>query len=218
MATTSPDGIGYITTADNVTPSVESSAQATTIQTAFNFRQRYEFVWANAAARTTQTGMVTGSTGYQIDTKSEYIYESSAWRLKLPYAEFSSPSAAIPVTTYTSIGTLTINSSTSSSTTFTTASINIITLVDPGIYSISAFYFDPGGNAWGAASHVALYAGNTVTGAPASVGYFSSGSYSPLALPFYRTTSSNQTISFWAFNTSAGSKNVQGTVRIGRLG
>jgi len=37
------------------------------------------FVWADAAARTAATSMAAGDKGYQVDTKTEYLYSGSAW-------------------------------------------------------------------------------------------------------------------------------------------
>lgn len=44
-----------------------------------NKLQRAFFLWANAAARTAQTGMVNGDSGYQLDTASTYTRVSGAW-------------------------------------------------------------------------------------------------------------------------------------------
>lgn len=78
---TSPDSIVKWTLNDPVSLTQESQAQGDSIQAAFNKRQRYDFVWANDAARTAQTGMVEGSRGYQIDTRIEWVYLSSAWKV-----------------------------------------------------------------------------------------------------------------------------------------
>lgn len=43
-------------------------------------RMGKNYVWANAAARTAQTGMITGETGYQTDTAIVYRYSGSAWK------------------------------------------------------------------------------------------------------------------------------------------
>lgn len=77
--TTTPDGIAFLQTGDTVTPSAESSAQATTIQAAFSQRQIHTFSWVNPAARIAQTGMIEGDTGYQADTDTYYYYNGSAW-------------------------------------------------------------------------------------------------------------------------------------------
>lgn len=46
----------------------------------FAQRQIRTFKWANAAARTAQTGMSEGDVGHQIDTRVTYLYTSSAWK------------------------------------------------------------------------------------------------------------------------------------------
>ncbi|UXO93841.1 hypothetical protein Pan2_22 [Pseudanabaena phage Pan2] len=84
MPVTSPDSIYY---ADGSTPiAIETitAAMATSVQDAFNSRivnrrQIQTFVWANAAARTAQTGMIAGDFGYQTDTGLTYRYNGSSW-------------------------------------------------------------------------------------------------------------------------------------------
>jgi len=39
----------------------------------------YNYVWANAAARAAETGMIAGEKGYQTDTGIEYLRTASAW-------------------------------------------------------------------------------------------------------------------------------------------
>lgn len=220
MATTSPDGIGYITTADNVTPSVESSAQATTIQTAFNFRQRYEFVWANAAARTGQTGMTNGSSGYQVDTKSEYIYDIGAWRLRTPYAEYAATVQSIPNGTNTAVSNFSLVSANTTDSTFTSVTTNAITLVQPGVYSLS---LTVGIVASGTGGTVA-FSSNVGGTAVISVSSFVSFAGVPITtcvVPFYRTAAANSVIYMFIAQNSGSSQNTTTplpTLRIGRLG
>lgn len=40
----------------------------------------YNYVWADAAARAAETGMIAGEKGYQTDTKIVYRYDGSAWK------------------------------------------------------------------------------------------------------------------------------------------
>jgi hypothetical protein len=42
-------------------------------------RQGFNFRWANAAARTAQTGMRAGDSGYQVDTGVDYRLVGSTW-------------------------------------------------------------------------------------------------------------------------------------------
>lgn len=44
-----------------------------------NERQLFTYRWANAAARTGQTGMVSGAIGYQVDTGVYWMYTGTAW-------------------------------------------------------------------------------------------------------------------------------------------
>lgn len=76
--TTTPDGIAYLTTGSSVNPVTESSTQASSVQTALANRPFYNFVWANAAALTAQTGMRPGDLGFQVDTGTSYVYVSSS--------------------------------------------------------------------------------------------------------------------------------------------
>jgi hypothetical protein len=61
-----------------------SAAEATSVQAALdslvnNNRQVQTYIWANAAARTAQTGMLEGAIGYQSDTDVYYSYSGTAW-------------------------------------------------------------------------------------------------------------------------------------------
>lgn len=90
-ANTSPDNIVYPVSTDPVAPLETVFANmANSVQDAFdgfrtdwtNFegsRAIQTFRWANAAARTAQTGMVAGDVGYQIDTNVLYRRGASAW-------------------------------------------------------------------------------------------------------------------------------------------
>ena len=80
MAATTPDNIGYITTADTVTPATESAAQATSIQAAFSVRQVKTFKAANAAGVVAITGMAEGDIADQADTDLQYRYTGTVWR------------------------------------------------------------------------------------------------------------------------------------------
>jgi hypothetical protein len=78
---TSPDNIAKWTLQDPGSFVQASQTQGDSVQAALANRQRYSYVWANDAARTSQTGMVEGSTGYQIDTQVDWVYRSSNWRI-----------------------------------------------------------------------------------------------------------------------------------------
>ena len=87
---TSPDNITYPTTGDGFALTTNLATMAASIQTAFTNRfaskQANTYVWANAAARTAQTGMTIGDIGYQTDTafsrafRREYGEPPAAWR------------------------------------------------------------------------------------------------------------------------------------------
>lgn len=210
MATTSPDGIGYITTADNVTPSVESSAQATTIQTAFSLRQRYEFVWANSAARIAQAGMVASSIGYQIDTKSEYIYDSGAWRLKLPYGEWTTASQAVIATTFFQPITTTLVTANTTDSTFVSITGGVVTFVSPGIYSVTWIASSGTGTS---TSFLGIYDSLARTNIFA-VGPFTANVGQVNLV--YRTASAN--FQMWLWGRMAANDTITSTIRIARLG
>lgn len=78
---TTPDGIAYLTTGSAVNPVTESSTQASSVQTALSLRPFYNYVWANAAGRTGQTGMRPGDLGFQSDTgvAYQYVNATSGW-------------------------------------------------------------------------------------------------------------------------------------------
>jgi len=92
MPTTSPDSIYY---ADGTTPASLAditSAVATSVQNALNFREAHNFSWANTTAKSAQTGMEIGDIGYQIDNKVFYIYNGSAWKIWAKAPETYAPS------------------------------------------------------------------------------------------------------------------------------
>lgn len=78
---TSPDNIVKWTNADSGSLIQASQTQGDSVQAALSKRERYEFVWANDAERTAQTGMAEGSRGYQIDSRTDYLYRTSSWRV-----------------------------------------------------------------------------------------------------------------------------------------
>ena len=84
MPTTTPDSIYYADSATTMSAEAISAAEATSVQNALNSvrsrRQIQTFVWANAAARAAQTGMVEGDIGYQSDTNIYYFYTGTVWK------------------------------------------------------------------------------------------------------------------------------------------
>lgn len=79
MGSTSPDGISYLVSGSPVNPVSESAQQASTIQTALAKRPMFNYVWANDAGRTAQTGMREGDTAYQQDKDQPYWYLGSTF-------------------------------------------------------------------------------------------------------------------------------------------
>lgn len=135
---TSPDGIVKWTFEDPASIPGASQAQGDSVQLALDKRQRYDFVWANSAGRTSQLGMVQGSRGYQSDTKSEYLYDNSTWRLAVPYALFSG-SYSMTNGAWTST-VPSIDAGVSTDTTFVTtgtATYAYLNFVNPGVYAIT---------------------------------------------------------------------------------
>lgn len=80
MPVTTPDSIFYPDVSVPASEIANLGTMATSIQAALALRSRFDYVWANTAARTAQVGMVAGARGYQIDTGYDYKYNGSAWR------------------------------------------------------------------------------------------------------------------------------------------
>lgn len=82
MATvTTPDNIAADDDSDAYDPAGAYATLQTSVQAALSKRENYTFLWADAAARTAETDMVTMSLGFQQDTKTTYIYNGTAWKL-----------------------------------------------------------------------------------------------------------------------------------------
>lgn len=214
MPTTSPDNVYFTSGTQPESSENESSIQASSIQAALSVRQRKSFIWANDADRGTSSGMSQGDEGYQLDTKQRWEFDNGAWRLSLPYAEFSQGNKAVPANTYTAWDGLTINSSASTSTDFAIASSAGITLVNPGIYSIWIR-----GNASGWAQNNASFVNLTLDAAHASseaIGNAAAGN-ALVSVPFLRTTAPNTILYFWV-QSAVALPAFFGTIRIGRVG
>lgn len=133
---TSPDNITKWTISDPVSIRLASQALGDSVQAALDNRQRYDFVWADSTERSAQTGMIIGSRGYQLDTKTDYRYDGTNWRLATPHVEFTA-SQSIPNETVSLVGTLTQDSSKTTDATFVVStSSGRLTLVDPGLYLV----------------------------------------------------------------------------------
>lgn len=117
-------------------PVAISAAEGSSVAALMANRERFDYTWANSAERVAQTGMVQGSRGYQEDTKTEYLYDSSAWRLATPYIEFSGGNQVIPDTGEHGLTGWSVDGTRSSDTTMVTNSLHGFTFVRPGIYII----------------------------------------------------------------------------------
>lgn len=213
MGTTSPDNIFFPDTSTPWATTSDFSVNASSVQTALNFRQRYEFVWATSTQRTAQAGMRVGDTGFQLDTKSEYIYDTGGWRLKFSYVEYSG-SGSVTTSTYVA-PVLSVNSGNSTDTTFTSnPSAGVITFAQPGIYSIAVIEAQSGGSS--GTTNFAL-----ITSDVAHTQFISIAPFTALVAnanaPFFRTTAANTSIYIWIFQSSGSTQTVATTVRIGRF-
>lgn len=217
MATTTPDSLYYPVGTDGVAPlhTVLANMQ-TSVQTAMSKRQRTSYVWTNQAARDAQTGMTAGSTGYQLDTKTEYVFNGTIWQIGTPYAEFSGTTQTGDSNGYKAFTGLALDTATSTTTTdITTTGSNFITLVNPGVYSLSMY-----------TTVSAATTGFTMVGTSTSAttdlapqlsrGPFVSDNVSTLSLPLYRSTVANQNLYFY-FRIPTGINNIVPRIRIGRV-
>lgn len=211
---TSPDAIAMWDNGDPTSIVQESQTQGATIQAALSKRERFDFVWANSAERTGQTGMVQGSRGYQVDTSSEYLYDNSAWRLAIPYAEYSKGTQSIPTGTYTQMTGWSLVSANSTDSAFTSVSGGILTLVNPGVYNVSVT------SGYAGASPASSF--TTITPDLARTVFYDIGEYVQAigtTGSFIRTTAANQTVYLWTFQASGGAVNLTfGSLRVIRLG
>lgn len=216
MTEVTTNGIVKWTNRDPASIVQASQAQGDSIETAFGKRERFDFVWANSAERTGQTGMVQGSRGYQIDTKTEYLYDNSNWRLATSYSEWNHGPQVVGTGVEAQATALTINNTLSTDTAFiTTTGAGIINFVNPGIYAVS----------W----TITLNAGAPGTQGYASVAYGPAGaniiSLAAFALtggvtvsiPFLRTTASNTTANLRLYQNSGANTTMSSILRIGRI-
>ena len=207
---TSPDNIPKWTGDDPVSLVQESQTQGSAIQAALDKRQRYDFKWDDAGDRTAQTGMLQGSRGYQIDTKTDYIYDNSNWRLQVPYALYTYTTQSISTSaTWTLLGTSAYDSGLSTDSTFVTTSANgKFTVVNPGLYSVSMYFKFSA--SWDGRRFVDLHIGDVSAGDVNSI-IMRGSSMGPddtlsFAMPNLRVATSNQIYTLSAFQDSGSSK------------
>jgi hypothetical protein len=193
-------------------PVAISAAEGSSVANLMKNRERFDYTWADSSERTAQTGMLQGSRGYQEDSKTEYVYDNSAWRLATPYIELTASSQSVGAGVYVAQTGWTVDSSRSTDSTFVTVSGNAFTIVKSGIYIISATsQISPiGASAWT----------NWTTDTPATATIAISdfvGGISTVTLP-YRTSADNTILYLWAYNSSASTLAAGRVVRITRLG
>lgn len=192
-------------------PVAISALEGSSVAALMRNRERFDFTWADASERGAQTGMVQGSRGYQEDTKTEYLYDSSAWRLAIPYIEFSASTLAMSASTWLASSGWSVDATRSTDTTMVTVSGGVFTFVRAGIYSIStnAAVTTPGTTVFQLLSTDAAHLATvSIAGFVANV--------STLNVP-YRITADNTSLYLWAYNTSASDLSDR-RVRIVRLG
>lgn len=190
-----------------------SSAEASSVAALMARRQRFDYYWATATQRTAQSGMNQGSRGYQVDTKTEYLYDNSAWRLATPYIEFDGGSQAIPGTgTPTGLTGWSVNGTNSTDTTIVTVSGQVLTFVRPGLYSLMVT---------ASISAIGTTPYMTITEDLAGNNHVSIGPFvvpvGTISIPNYRVSAANTPLYLWAANTVA-SNVTQRKVRITRIG
>lgn len=217
-STAAPISIYFTDTSQPESSENESATQASSIHTQFALRERYDFVWANQAERDAQTGMVQSSRGYQADTKTEYIFEGGTWRLALPYVEYSVASQSLANNAYDPISTsMAVNTGMSTSTTFTSLTSGRITLVDPGIYSLSLLVSILQGNGAGYSGGFVVITKDLAHADFVSISPFVSG-VGHAVVPFFRTAVPNTILYLWALQSTGLTVNYTATLRVGRLG
>lgn len=211
---TSPDNINKWTNGDPTSLVQMSQSMGDSIQTAFNKRQRYTYVWPTSAERTAQTGMVQGSLGYQVDTKSDYIYDASAWRLQLSHIEFTSTGNTADGGPY-GIGTFTMDATNTTDSSMATALGNgTITVLRPGIYAISSLTLF--GTAATGRTFIDLAVPNPTLYQRVSIVVGEDAG--ALSMPNARIVAANTIIGFTAFKTTGTTIAPTNRVRITRMG
>lgn len=220
VQSTSPDAIAMWDNGDPTSIVQESQTQGASIQAALSKRERFDFVWANSAERTAQTGMVQGSRGYQVDTKSEYIYDNSAWRLSLSFIRFSGTgNMATSGTGWIGPANLTLDAAASTDSGMATigasGSSRYIRLVNPGVYTIqwtSVISANVGA--------LAQFSSTTGTTDPlAIVDSVTNNTNTNLYITYtHRSTAANQDIYMHFFQNSGGTPSQVSSVSAIRLG
>lgn len=113
--------------------------QAANLANLMGNRERFDYDWANAAARNAQTGMTQGSRGYQRDTRAEWIFDLGGWRLALAHVELTASRQVQFNAVQYFVGAFSIDSAASTDTSLvTTPSEGTIRFVNSGVYALSS--------------------------------------------------------------------------------
>jgi hypothetical protein len=201
-----------------------SLAEGNSVAKLMRNRERFDYTWADSTARTAQTGMVAGSRGYQVDTRSEYIYDNSAWRLALGYAEFTGTTGSgVPDGAFYGTNTYTLDGTrTTDSTMVTFPGSDLIRFVNPGIYSFeSVFQLRNGSDTnWVAATGRSFSDLSLIVGSPIHRAYVGPGEdHIALSMPCLRITTANTDIAHYVYKINGdGGTLIKVRGRIARLG
>lgn len=218
---TVPDAIAKWTTSDAADIVQASQTQGDSVQLALSKRQRYDYAWANQSEQDATTSMVQGSRGYRVDTKSEYIYDNSNWRLVMPYIEFTCSSGSVAAATAATSGAFTMDTSQTTDDEFCQAiSAGRIQLVNPGIYSIQYRGKENASAACTGQSQLVISLDNTFASVPGRLtnAMFGGALMATAQMNFLRTTASNLPVFFYFYNDSGANRTINGVVSIGRIG
>lgn len=194
-------------------PVAISAAEGSNLANLMKNRQRFDYAWANASKRTAQTGMVQGSRGYQVDTKTEWLYDAGAWRLAIPYAEFTgSDIPATGASTQVQAGGWLLDSGRTTDSTFVTVTGAQITFVQAGLYAVTAI-----GTGGGNADSAQLLNGSSTYGAPFYAISPHVRNVNMLVLPQHRTLSDGESLWLWLSGTTSAAFTSR-RLRVSRLG
>lgn len=138
MTTWHPDGSKVVALVSDL--AAMASSVDDELEGLFTTRQAQSYIWADAIARSIETGMTPGSTGTQLDTGGVYTYLNGQWLLTggtLPtfsvYASSAQSFSSAEFTTVSSAwGTPTINNG------FSAWSDGVLTASEAGMYLLTA--------------------------------------------------------------------------------
>jgi len=217
MPLTAKNKIWYADTSSPLDIAETSATQATSVENALNLRSRYDFSWNNLSERNAQQGMINGSIGFQIDTRSDYIYFNGSWQLKTPHAEFT---ASFTGTTGgpVGVGIFAYDPAPSTSSTFVVPGVNgQLVIVDPGVYAISSVSSTGGATAFTGRTFLDLTKIPNA-GDQQRVSITPGEDRGSLSKANLRTTTANSGIYIQMYMTVAGSTTVNTRVFVTRIG